>query len=225
MLIRGSDITWQRFLLVVVGCVAGATGVSAQTATWTGATSNQWGTATNWSGTAPTTGSTQGFVFGAAGAANTINNNDLAGLTATAITFNGNSPSYELTGIGINLGGSSVGLANQGGNNVIGLDLALTGTQQVSVTGGSLTINGNISGPGFALIKNGPGTLTLTGQSSYSGGTFISGGTVLANNTSGSATGSGQVLVSSGSTLGGNGAISGGGVTVGSGARLTRPWT
>ena len=47
------------------------------------------------------------------------------------------------------------------------------------------------------LAKVGPGTLTLTGPSTYSGGTTVAAGTLLAGNTAGSATGSGPVVVQS----------------------------
>ena len=45
----------------------------------------------------------------------------------------------------------------------------------------ALTNDGNISGTG-SLVKNGAGTLTLTGLNPYSGGTTINGGRLLLNN-------------------------------------------
>ena len=60
------------------------------------------------------------------------------------------------------------------------------------------------------FIKEGSGTLTLSGFNSYSGGTAVTGGTLLVNNTGGSGTGTGAVTVTgSGTTLGGTGIISG----------------
>ena len=60
------------------------------------------------------------------------------------------------------------------------------------------------------VIKSGPGTLNLTGASTYSGGTFVEEGILLVNNTDGSATGSGTVAVSPLAMLGGAGLIGGG---------------
>ncbi len=68
---------------------------------------------------------------------------------------------------------------------------------------------------GGALVKFGPGTLTLTNNNFYSGGTTVGGGTLLADNVPGygynvqSATGSGPVNVYGGGTLGGYGVIFG----------------
>jgi autotransporter-associated beta strand protein len=60
-----------------------------------------------------------------------------------------------------------------------------------------------------ALVFNGPGSLTLTGNHSFSGGTTVNAGSLIINNTAGSGTGSGAVSINSGATLGGNGAIAG----------------
>jgi autotransporter-associated beta strand protein len=69
------------------------------------------------------------------------------------------------------------------------------------------------------LIKDGSGTLTLTGTNTYGGGTTVNGGTLLVNNTSGVGTGTGAVTVSNaGTTLGGTGTI--GTVSVGAGANI-----
>ena len=69
-------------------------------------------------------------------------------------------------------------------------------------------------------MKDGSGTLTLTGNNIYTGGTTVNGGTLLVNNTAGSGTGSGAVTVNNaGTTLGGTGTISGT-VTVNAGANI-----
>ena len=75
---------------------------------------------------------------------------------------------------------------------------------------GDTLISGNVSGMGSVsdLIKDGSGTLTLTGTNTYGGGTAVNGGTLLVNNTAGSGTGTGSVTVSNaGTTLGGTGTI------------------
>ena len=66
----------------------------------------------------------------------------------------------------------------------------------------ALTYDGNISGTG-SLVKNGAGTLTLTGLNPYSGGTTINGGRLLLNN----AVLPAPVVALPAAILGGNGTI------------------
>lgn len=58
--------------------------------------------------------------------------------------------------------------------------VTLTGSRQVTVSAGSLTVGGVIGdgGGGFGLTKAGPGTLTLGGNNSYTGTTSVTGGTL-----------------------------------------------
>ncbi len=76
-------------------------------------------------------------------------------------------------------------------------------------TSTKMTISGNISGSGGALVKDGVGTLVLSGANSYNGGTTLNAGTLLVNNTTGTGTGTGSVTVSAGTFLGGTGTIQG----------------
>jgi autotransporter-associated beta strand protein len=72
-----------------------------------------------------------------------------------------------------------------GSNQTVG---GLSGTGTVALSGGSLTVNltsdstfdGSVTGSG-GLIKQGIGTLTLTGHNDYSGGTTVSAGTLKGN--------------------------------------------
>ena len=73
---------------------------------------------------------------------------------------------------------------------------------------------GAVTGSGL-LVQQGPGMLTLTGNSSHTGGTAVAGGAL---NVSGAL--AGHVVVGPGGTLGGTGAILGN-VAVGSGAALS----
>ncbi|TAE74427.1 MAG: hypothetical protein EAZ65_01775 [Verrucomicrobia bacterium] len=69
---------------------------------------------------------------------------------------------------------------------------------------------------GMGLVKNGEGTMTLSGTNTYTGATTISGGRLLVN---GSTTGASSLSVASGATLGGIGNL-GGPITIQSGGTL-----
>ncbi|MBK1825720.1 beta strand repeat-containing protein [Haloferula rosea] len=78
-------------------------------------------------------------------------------------------------------------------------------------TGSSATdllISGTIIGSA-AMVKNGAGTLEVTGNNTYTGTTTINGGTLLVNNGSGSGTGTGTLNVTAAATLAGAGTIGG----------------
>ena len=71
---------------------------------------------------------------------------------------------------------------------------------------------GNISAPIEGqgdLVVTGPGTLRLSGESTFSGSTIVNGGTLVVENEGGSATGEGRVLVRMGATLAGAGHLAG----------------
>ncbi|MDY0169155.1 MAG: LamG-like jellyroll fold domain-containing protein [Thermoguttaceae bacterium] len=72
---------------------------------------------------------------------------------------------------------------------------------------------------GMKLVKDGPGTMVLSGESTFIGGVDVDAGTLLVNNTAGSGTGAGPVAVNSGATLGGTGTI-GGATTIEGGGTL-----
>ncbi|MDY0170433.1 MAG: LamG-like jellyroll fold domain-containing protein [Thermoguttaceae bacterium] len=62
---------------------------------------------------------------------------------------------------------------------------------------------------GMVLVKDGPGTMVLSGANTFVGGVSLDAGKLLVNNTAGSGTGTGPVTVNSGGTLGGAGTIAG----------------
>lgn len=72
----------------------------------------------------------------------------------------------------------------------------------------STAYSGVLSGAG-SLVKNGTGTLTLTGANTYSGNTTVAAGAIEVDNTVGSGTGSGRITINSGATLSGSGLIAG----------------
>jgi autotransporter-associated beta strand protein len=85
------------------------------------------------------------------------------------------------------------------------------GVVRVTNPAAVLTLSGGFSGGG-ALTKDGPGTLTLSGDGSgLSGAVTVAAGTLLANHATNSL-GSGAVTVGTGGTLGGTGTIAAGDV-------------
>jgi autotransporter-associated beta strand protein len=102
----------------------------------------------------------------------------------------------------------------------LGANVLTVGSSASTVFGGLISDGGIAGGMGGAIVKQGPGVLTLSNVNEYTGGTTISAGKLVVDNTSGSATGSGSVSVSAGATLGGAGSISGSLVTAG-GATLS----
>ncbi|CAN5453685.1 hypothetical protein BH09VER1_BH09VER1_36290 [soil metagenome] len=92
-----------------------------------------------------------------------------------------------------------------------GLDLGLR-QHLVTVNDGSAKVDAKLSGVlsssyGGGLIKDGNGTLSLTGNNTYIGETWVNAGTLLVNGDQSAATGAVKVAV--GATLGGTGIIGG----------------
>jgi fibronectin-binding autotransporter adhesin len=121
---------------------------------------------------------------------------------ATLILGSGGSPRNQTIG-----GLSSTGL----GGNVIGqgsgsaLSVNISGKSTFAgVLGGTGANNNNL-----ALIKQGSGTLTLSGTNTYTGTTWLNGGTLVVSGSLANTT----VTVANGTTLAGSGSI-GGNVTI-----------
>ena len=75
-----------------------------------------------------------------------------------------------------------------------------TGALQVDSAAANLTLSGAISGSG-ALIKNGPGTLTLSGNNTFLGGTTVNAATLTLGNSNALGSTTGSTVVASGATL------------------------
>ena len=115
-----------------------------------------------------------------------------------------------LTGDSTYIGGTTIAagalqLGNNGTTGSIVGDIVNDGSLVFSRSN-SLTFDGLVSGTG-SLIKNGAGTLTLTGANSYDGATTVNAGTLQINGNQSAATG--LVTIASGATLGGNGTVGG----------------
>ncbi len=78
--------------------------------------------------------------------------------------------------ISISLNGGTIGTST--GTSSLSGNVTLGATSTVDVSGTQFTLIGNISGPGYGLVKTSSGTLVLSGTNTYSGGTAINGGTL-----------------------------------------------
>lgn len=159
------------FGVALVGWVGlGAGTARAANKTWAAAPTNDlWSTGANWGGSAPVAGDALSF-----GASSVVElRNDLTnGLSIAGITFNNAASAYTITGNPISLGGNlAVGTGITAES--LGLDMALTGNRTVTVSSGTLTLGGVISGTGFSLTKAGAGALVLAGTNTFSGGIVV----------------------------------------------------
>lgn len=137
-----------------------------------------------------------------------IQNSSALGTTAAgttvssggALEIQGNiavgNEALTLNGTGISSGGA---FRNISGNNSYAGTITLASASAINSDSGTLTLSGGITNGGFtatfggasnttesgvisgtgALVKNGNGTLTLSGGNTYSGGSTINGGTVI----------------------------------------------
>jgi autotransporter-associated beta strand protein len=219
-------------------------------ASWTGAVNTTWSNPGNWTAGGPpnalqtasfdgtfsnqpnvTIGTVVGELHMATGVAQNVT---ISSSAAQILTFEGvggtgilidNASAFTLTitaRVGLD---ASETWTNNSGNlfTVSGTTLGLGEDNTLTVNGtGNTLISAFTDGAGMGsgIIKDGSGTLTLTGSNAYSGGTTVNGGTLLVNNTIGSGTGDGNVTVNgAGTTLGGTGIISES-VTVNAGANI-----
>jgi outer membrane autotransporter protein len=144
------------------------------TSNWSGATSTQWGTSSNWNA-APANG--YDLVFGATTATNTTSNNNSSLTSVDSFTFQG-SQAFTLTGSAITLGpgkSSKNGIINNSSQTQT-IDFGGTGVtlsssdplQSWTAQDGGLTISSKVVLNGTSLGLHGPKTITLS--SAISGG-------------------------------------------------------
>jgi autotransporter-associated beta strand protein len=146
----------------------------------------------------------------------------------TATGFEDGAPNLDLPGGDIVLGtafdGDTATFGNLSGSGQVRIDwgsTTATRTLSLNQTGnttysGVMGYLGSFAGRTLNVIKNGAGTLTLSGANIYTGTTTINGGALLVNGS----VATGAVTVAAGSTLGGSGLILGA-TTVQSGGTLS----
>ncbi len=144
-----------------------------------------------------------------------------AGTITSSLSLNGSAAVLDMKGGNITdvdtITYTDGTLKNLGTVNT-GMTLAGSGSRVFEqATGVNGDIQGDITGSGLGLTKQGLGKLTLSGGSSYTGPTNVNAGTLLV---SGSLSGSSAVSVNNGGTLGGTGTI-GGSITVANGGKLS----
>jgi autotransporter-associated beta strand protein len=140
-----------------------------------------------------TNGATPGTVEVTGGGTLQLNNTANSYSGGTTVTGNSTLIANDNAVLGNVSGGLTLGDATTGGTlETLGIgitsgrDITLGaggGTVQVDDSGGTTTLQGNITGDG-KLTKTGAGTLILTGSNDYGGGTTIFGGEVQGNTTS-----------------------------------------
>ena len=158
--------------------------VAAPAQTWDGGLShsnftvnNLWTTPNNWvGGVAPVSAAATNIVFTQSGMWTTADQNIANPFLLNTLSFNGANNFTALTGgpLQFNLSNGSVPFIAQNTSNAItvGNAIAMTssGLSIGGVAAGSLTLSGNVTGPGF-LISEASGTTILTGNNSYTGQT------------------------------------------------------
>jgi len=132
-------------------------------------------------------------------------------ITGTKATLTRIQATVDLTS-----GGAPTNSVNLGTNLVVSgtHDLELAGPVDMGTVTRTLTVDNSkfiLSGPisGGGLVKDGPGSLLLSGENNYAGPTVVQAGTLQVGNFNGSATGSGAITVAAGALLKGQGTVAG----------------
>ena len=173
------------YSLTLSGIISGTGGISNTTGTsilsgantYTGTTTLSSGTLDINNATAIGTGTftiTTGTIDNTSGSAITLSNNNVQNWNGD-FTFTGTNA--------LNIGTGAV---------------AMNAARKVTVSPGTLTTGGIISGATFRLTKAGSGALTLSGANTYTGGTTLSAGTLNINNASALGTIAGTFIINGG---------------------------
>jgi autotransporter-associated beta strand protein len=155
--------------------------------TWSGATSTNWNTATNWTPSG-VPGASQNLIF--AGTSNAATNNNITGLTTGSINFTNTvaGQNFSLSGNDITLGGNiTAGGPSSGAiTDTINLNMLVTAQRSISAAGTALgarvlILNGVISGAGGITRTVGNGTVQFNGLNTYTGQAQLNSGTTVIN--------------------------------------------
>src|SRR5262245_11764096 len=158
--------------------------------TWTGP-GNEWTDGTNWSSNPGVPDNTATFTNNGAPTSVAISND----AEITTMQFTAAAPAYSFI---ISSAFSIVGIDN---SSAFAPSFILNNGAVLSFeidNGSNTTVSGTISGNG-SLVKEGEGTLTLSGNNSYTGGTLVNEGTLAVG--SSTALGTGTLTVADGTTL------------------------
>jgi len=157
----------------------GWSSAKAATDTWDGlGSSNNWTDVGNWGGVEPVSGDS--LIFDGANRLLPVNN--FTSFNAAGISFASTvAGPFTITGNGVTLTSTATLSDNtQSFTNAISLNLSLTNTVSVFVTGnGALSLAGTISGTNDGLSESGNGTLTLGATNTFTGPVTISSGAAL----------------------------------------------
>jgi autotransporter-associated beta strand protein len=171
------DATLEKLQITFVPVAASSPGAL----TWTGSSTGNWSNNGNWNpANAPASSVNNQLTFGAT--SNAAMTNDIAGtLVLNSLNFTASSPTYSLSGNGLNFQTNSSSVPPQivtNSANGVSIGNAITLTNNLTVGGsGRVILSGTVGGTG-GLTYSGTGMLTLTGTNTYSGGTTIANGTL-----------------------------------------------
>jgi len=170
----------RRFIQGLIIALVLPVGLLAQTWTWTGATSANWNTATNWSpATIPTSSSTTDLIFNTSPFVS-VNNNIGTFFNLRSLTLNSGLPAFfTITGNQLRFTSAASTITNNHFQSIISAAIRLDQNLSVNGTGSLLQINGLVSELGGARSINfsGSGYLRFTNTAnSFTGGLTASNG-------------------------------------------------
>ena len=209
--VSGEGLTGENPVPVSVGYSAA---VFSGSAAWYGG-SGSWGgpgANANWTDTANSAIHAAPGVWGIAGDAAALGAGTAGAITLDgpvslgALTFNNSAAAYTLTAgsggtLDMNSGAGTAAITVVNGNHVVAAPLTLDSDANVTISnaGDSLALSGPIGGSG-RLIKNGAGTLALSGSNADSSDTLINAGTLVYGSSASIGGGSGSVTANYGAT-------------------------
>ena len=167
----------QSLLLAVLGLILAAASSQATVRTWSGAgTDANWGTSGNWDVLPAVNGDSLTF----SGSTRQNNTNNYTTITNLNITMSTGGWSLNGNKVWLNASGTASSLTSSTGNNTVNLPIQLTGGRVMTVTAGTLTLNGVVSGA-FGITNAGAGDLILAATNTYTGTTVVTAGTSAGN--------------------------------------------